>query len=254
MTQTTEGPPCWGGMDGPGSCLLGGEQPSRPILQGISNEACNTPEPFIRRNKNERFCRECKKDFPARTYQGGRPKQFCSDNHRQAYARKLKSSMRRNEFYTPAHVIDAARAVMGGIDLDPASCALANESVQAPRFYCLKDDGLKQPWFGKVWLNPPYGKFWPGFVARCVGEWKAGRVEQAIILLRARHITSAVFHDSIGDDYVLCIPRSRVNFSSPNLATSSNTDGSVFMGIGVNRARFREVFGEFGMVTLVGAP
>jgi hypothetical protein len=111
---------------------------------------------------------------------------------------------------------------------------------------------MKKPWFGKVWLNPPYGKFWPGFVARCVAEWKVGRVEQAIILLRSAHITTAVFHDSIGDDYALCIPRSRVNFTSPNVVTSSATDGSVLMGIGVNRERFGEVFSEFGRVTFIG--
>ena len=100
----------------------------------------------------------CKEVLRERVYQGGRPKQFCSDKHRQAHARKLKSSMRPNEFYSPAYVIDAARACMGGIDLDPASCAAANETVRATRFYSLKDDGMKRPWFGKVWLNPPYGK------------------------------------------------------------------------------------------------
>jgi hypothetical protein len=62
---------------------------------------------------------------------------------------------------------------MGGIDLDPASCATANETVRARTFYSRKDDGLKRPWFGRVWLNPPYGKFWPLFVRR---DLKAGRI------------------------------------------------------------------------------
>jgi ParB family chromosome partitioning protein len=200
----------------------------------------------------EIICARCQQPMVPRVYPGT-PKLFCSARCRVAANRKSRRIMRPNEFYTPAHVIGAARACMGAIDLDPASCALANETVRATRFYCLKDDGMKRPWFGKVWLNPPYGKFWPGFVARCVGEWKAGRVGQAIILLRSRHITSKAFHDSIGDNYALCIPHARINFTSPNFVTSSATDGSVLMGIGVNRARFREVFGEFGMVTFVGA-
>jgi len=58
--------------------------------------------------------------------------------------------MRPNEFYTPSHIIELVRASMGGIDLDPASCELANETVGARRFYDIKQDGLKRPWFGNI--------------------------------------------------------------------------------------------------------
>ena len=99
----------------------------------------------------------------------GMPKRFCSTKCRMAAHRKAKAKMRPNEFYTPPHIIEVARACMGGIDLDPASCAMANETVRATAFYGVKDDGLKRPWFGRVWLNPPYGNFWPKFVARWSG-------------------------------------------------------------------------------------
>ena len=62
-----------------------------------------------------------------------------------------------NEHYTPKHVVETSRTVMGDIDLDPASCVEANETVKAKRAYMLPDDGLELPWRGRVFCNPPGG-------------------------------------------------------------------------------------------------
>ncbi len=61
-----------------------------------------------------------------------------------------------NEWYTPSKYIEAAREVMGEIDLDPASSDLANQTVKASMYYSQQEDGLILPWHGNCWINPPY--------------------------------------------------------------------------------------------------
>jgi hypothetical protein len=71
---------------------------------------------------------------------------------------QLIHQSKSNEWYTPSEYIEAARLVMGSIDLDPASCEYANETVMAGEYFNKEDDGLSQSWFGNIWLNPPYGR------------------------------------------------------------------------------------------------
>lgn len=72
-----------------------------------------------------------------------------------------RHSSASNEHYTPPAIVEAARATMGGIDLDPASCELANKVVRAGHY--LVRDGLFTDWdmakdyAQRVLLNPPGG-------------------------------------------------------------------------------------------------
>lgn len=58
-----------------------------------------------------------------------------------------------DENYTPPYVIEAVRQVLGGIDLDPASCERAQSSISASVYYTKADDGLSFSWKGAVWVN-----------------------------------------------------------------------------------------------------
>lgn len=58
-----------------------------------------------------------------------------------------------DEWLTPPELLK----VLGPFDLDP--CAPANRPWPiAVNHYTVQDDGLTQPWEGRVWLNPPYGR------------------------------------------------------------------------------------------------
>jgi hypothetical protein len=59
------------------------------------------------------------------------------------------------EWYTPPEVFQALGI---SFDLDPAAPAGGLSWVPAKRFLSRADDGLAQPWQGRVWLNPPYGR------------------------------------------------------------------------------------------------
>jgi hypothetical protein len=67
-------------------------------------------------------------------------------------------SSESNEWFTPARYLEAVHEVMGGVDLDPASNPQANIVVRATKYFTKDDDGLKQDWLGRVFMNPPYGK------------------------------------------------------------------------------------------------
>lgn len=67
------------------------------------------------------------------------------------------------EWYTPAWVFDALGLTF---DLDPCAPAGGVPWVPARFHYTKDDDGLVIPWFGTVWLNPPYGGLTEKFLAK----------------------------------------------------------------------------------------
>ena len=88
-----------------------------------------------------------------------------------------------DEWYTPGEIVAPARALVGGFDLDVASCERANAIIQAARYYTAKDNGLVQPWFGRVWMNPPYSTPLITFFARRLREkYVCGDVDTAFAL------------------------------------------------------------------------
>ena len=58
-----------------------------------------------------------------------------------------------NEWYTPPKIFEALGV---DFDLDPAAPPGGVPWVPATNHYSIAEDGLASPWYGKVWLNPPY--------------------------------------------------------------------------------------------------
>jgi phage N-6-adenine-methyltransferase len=153
-----------------------------------------------------------------------------------------------NEWYTPAQYLDAARKVMGNIDLDPATSEIAQHVVQAGDYYTEADNGLTQDWFGRVWLNPPYSKELIGpFIQKLLDEVGSGRVDEAIVLTH-NYTDTAWFHNAESGAARICFTRGRIAFESPEGEKCAPTQGQAFFYYGQNPERFEQVFVEFGFV------
>lgn len=63
-------------------------------------------------------------------------------------------------------------AQLGHFDLDPCS-PLNRPWNTADNHYTIEDDGLTQPWFGRIWMNPPYGRGMDQWMKR-IKDYAAG--------------------------------------------------------------------------------
>jgi hypothetical protein len=161
-----------------------------------------------------------------------------------------------NEWYTPARYVEAARAVMGSIDLDPASCAMANQVVKAKRYYTIEDNGLSKPWHGNIWLNPPYGKVnpIPGstrsyqklFVEKLLSEVASGHIEQVTMLLLGNCCFTHYFYPLW--QYPLCFHDGFISFYKPDGTTDDFGFGTIFVYMGKNEQKFVDTFSQFGTI------
>jgi hypothetical protein len=183
-----------------------------------------------------------------------------------------RHSMDSPEWYSPSPFVEAAREVMGGIDLDPASHEEANIIVRADRFFTEADNGLIQPWHGRVFLNPPGGQvaeFW----LKLVTEWAAGRISCATWIgysleqLQTLQIACDPPDAPTPLDYSICYPKRRIAFieneakkaeritkqiaagKKPSKG-SSPSHGNYIAYLGYCELKFYDVFSRFGRVVL----
>jgi hypothetical protein len=191
-------------------------------------------------------------------------------------------SSKTSEHFTPPAVVEAARRVLGGIDLDPASCAEANATVGAFQFFASPADGLLKRWSGRVFLNPPGGTLTLSKAARAeLGagkakleslrlaeeaaawgtrsrpvawwrklseQWRAGNVDAAIFLGFTLEILRTAQGDHRFDsplDFPFCVLRSRQRFGG-----NSPTHGNVVIYLGDKPRAFEREFSPMGEVRL----
>lgn len=83
------------------------------------------------------------------------------------------------------------------------------ENAKCRRFYTKEQDGLAQPWMGRVWCNPPYG--------REIGKWVQKAFETAargglVVMLLPARTDTRWFHDYIYGKAEVRFIRGRLKF------------------------------------------
>ena len=151
------------------------------------------------------------------------------------------------ERYTPAEYVEAAREVLGKIDLDPASSQRAQKTVKAAEYFAIEDDGLKQKWHGRVFLNAPYHRgLLAAFVDKLVAEITAGRVTSAVML--TNNCTDTDWFDTaLRACAGVCFTHGRIQFFERG-GTQMDTppQGQAFFYFGPDVERFEDVFRRIG--------
>ena len=187
------------------------------------------------------------------------------------------------ERYTCPLIMARVQEFLGQIELDPASCKLANQTVKASRIITKKGNGLIKPWKAKnVWLNHPFQKGELACKPRCkkktcndpsyskyrghcitedipsnlqwieklVSEFKKGNFEESLNITFVN--SSETWCQLLLKEGIQCFVAKRVEYSSPTGKKSGGvTKGSMITLLSnssLRKEQFKTLFSEIGVV------
>jgi hypothetical protein len=134
------------------------------------------------------------------------------------------------------------------IDLDPASCTEAQRRVQARTYYTKEQDGLRYPWHGKIFLNPPYKE--PKISRFCgylLRQLAVGHTTEAILLVP--NSTHTKWFNAVAPHaQMIAFPRGKKAFDHPTKQGNSPVSGAALLYFGPHVERFCEVFAPLGLL------
>jgi len=159
-----------------------------------------------------------------------------------------------DEWWTPQWIIEAARATLGRIDLDPASTFDANKRTKAVTFYTREDNGLEKEWHGTVFLNPPSKRGDPAcrphlWAKKLIEEYDSGHVSHAIFIVKS--VLGYKWYEELYRQFWVCHLQERPAFIRPDGTTVGRAKKGVsvfYLGDVERRIKFIYHFGSHGKI------
>ena len=143
-----------------------------------------------------------------------------------------------DDWRTPTRILEPVVTTLGEIDLDP--CADDEREVPAANHMTKADDGLAQDWFGRIYMNPPYGGVIAAWVDKLIDSYQVGAVDAAVALVPARTDTKWMRQFA---EYPRAYIWGRISFSDSDTAAPFP---SCAIYLGDDTPRFISAFAELG--------
>jgi len=145
-------------------------------------------------------------------------------HHKRVLQPRYHASQDTETWLTPPWILEA----LGPFDLDPCTPEKMPWKT-AKRRYTPKEDGLAQPWKGRVWCNPPYGRAAPAWIK------KMAEHNNGILMIFARTETEMFQKWVWPMAEAILFMAGRVNFHMPDGSVRGNSGGpSVLIAYGEN--------------------
>lgn len=155
------------------------------------------------------------------------------------FTHESSDAMNQIEWYTPKWIFEAMDTKF---DMDVCHPINTIPYIPASKKYTIKDDGLNQPWIGKVWMNPPYGK--------SIDKWleKFYNHQNGIALVFARTDTQW-FHKYCATADAILFLSGRIKFVD-GLGKKSGSPGcgSMLVAFGKENVKTLESMYEYGLI------
>ncbi len=119
---------------------------------------------------------------------------------------EVMTSSENQTWGTPDFLFKKLNELYGPFTLDAAA---SDENSKCMAYFTEIDDSLKQNWFGKTWVNPPY--------SRGIGKWLKKGVEEArkgatVVMLVPSRTGSVWFQEAVKEATEVLFLKGRVTF------------------------------------------
>ena len=138
---------------------------------------------------------------------------------------QVNSDATKTGWLTPLSLIQS----LGEFDLDPCCPQIMPWRTAHTMFRYGERDGLNEPWFGRVWLNPPYGRQARDWIARLRDHGNG------IALIPPRTGTAWFYKTAWSHADAICFVRGRIAFCLPDgTPAKKNNAPSCLVAYGAN--------------------